>query len=1282
MRAAEQRGAKLTDAMRKTGGAAGVLGFHIRSVVRDVDRFINLRWFLVIGFLNVMANAVLVLGANLLALASSATRAAAALGGALVAGIGQLIPVIALLQLSMGRLDAVMKAVDATEKARLSASEDAQEKAKAQRDAEERLADARFNLLRANESVLESEQALADARKDVIDAERDHRRAIEELADARRRATENIVDSRLEEREAALALEEAELAVLDAKERLRLEESRARLGDQNIEFARAEVKRAQEALKTVQEQGDQALISSATQSLNFAENNLNAILNSATDRTKDLERRQLDVEQAEVNLRQARLRDQRQRRETRVVQREGVEGSDEVVNARERVRNSERAVVEARRAVIRQTRALRDANHNVALALREVRDAHEAAADAAKHQSSAQKALNDATKDLSAAEKAQVRAIDRLKQTYRKEFGPITDIITRAFTRAIKRIEELLQDPAIQKAAKALAGSIADVIDLFSEFSQTTEFRDALVFFTENAAKNVPKIGEAFLDLLKILIRVGRAATPLFNNLLDRIVKVFSRIERGTRDQGRLERFFATAGEHLNAWIGLANAIIGLVGAFIKLDGPAKSGKTLLGDITKLLDDWAGWIREHPKEIAEFFENMRVQLGVLAKTLGFVAKVLFETFTSDESAAFSKLLLETVVPAFAALIKILGQVSRILVFVFNIPVAGQLAKWAVQAAIVYGMLNRLFALIGLTGRGAFATLFRRISDNNSLLRRTARGIADGFVPAIRRLQQGLLRVAANVQVLSRDLNQRLRKALADSGDYIKNTFVPAVQRAKDRLIEMAKSAANLAVTLATRLKNAFISAMTSAINFTRAVGASAVATLRRFAAFIATQVVNALRLLRLNIRLLVGATGIGLILLAAGLIIEHWDKVKAAAKKLIEAFLGIVRWVRENWKDIAKIIGLVLLGPAGAIFLIYKFRDKILGAFRAIKNGIINLFREAFTWVRRELTKLGTWIEEKIRGIPLIGGLIAGKRELTDEDANKILADPELDPLRKKIRRLRSGGLGPKDIMAQLVADEDVSRELLEKIARQNLAVGGPVKGVIGQAVPILAHAGEWVLNKAQQGRLARRLGEKVEDISNWLFGTNQGQGKPGPNTTGTKRTSRERTYTFRNFNLVPQEDPNSTDEQGNPVIVWFIEMDDGTFGQVSARDAAKIIKSDGAFIPGYVKRSTHGFTNPLQRIKIRQGGSRGSHGSEFSMGGIVQAMSQMRVPSFEMGGVVQPVKSFASAGGIELQTPSGRPTSAPRIGEFKQHFEVHAESELDWNHIMRLGALHAQTGY
>ena len=69
-------------------------------------------------------------------------------------------------------------------------------------------------------------------------------------------------------------------------------------------------------------------------------------------------------------------------------------------------------------------------------------------------------------------------------------------------------------------------------------------------------------------------------------------------------------------------------------------------------------------------------------------------------------------------------------------------------------------------------------------------------------------------------------------------------------------------------------------------------------------------------------------------------------------------------------------------------------------------------------------------------------------------------------------------------------------------------ATGGPVPGGEGQPIPIIAHAGEWVLNRAQQSKVAGMLGTSIGKLRDFMGFTGgptsfQGGGEPF-SSTGT----------------------------------------------------------------------------------------------------------------------------------------------------------------------------------
>lgn len=1141
------------------------LGNTIGRATRSLGTLVNLRWFILISALSLFGSLIAVIGSNLVSLASSATLAAAALGGAFTAALGQGIAIMGLFKAAAASLGTVLDAVKIQEQERLRAGDDAAQKAEDQRTAVQRLADANWNLKLALEGVTDAQDAVKDAEDDRVDAVRDQRRAVLDLAEARRDAARAIVDANLEERDAALSLEEAELAVLEAKRKLREEQNKSVADRTDLADARAAVQEAQERLRIARAEGDQVEIGVALSQLAQAEQNLGAIQNQIEEAEDGLEQAQNAVRRAELNQQQAAIRNQRAQQDAAEARKKGVEGSDEVINAREQLRESNERVADATDRIAQALRGVRDAVHAVAIARREQRDAELGVTEAVNKQTAAQEDLQNRLADMSPAERKLFNSLVRIRRIYEDNFGSITDIIIGAYQRAVDRAAILLQDPKILAAAKRLAQAIASAIDTISRFTLSPEFRRALITFLDEAAKNVPLLTRAFLALLRVFLRLGTAGAPLFRNLLERFVGMVERLEKATRDPSRLEKFFAGARRHLDAWIELGKAIGGVVGALIPqaataaVDRPgtdrALPGETrpginrplpqaqgtqgILPFFTDKLRDAEKFFEDNPESVTKFFDNMNKSLQNLAPVLGRTVAFLFQVFTSEEAAAFSKIILEVVIPGLASLIKVLGVLSRALLFILDIPIVGDIAKFALSFLVFEKALNKIF-------------------------------------PVSQKLTEGLKALSgAIVKGLVTSIKQASLRPFVTLFDGIRLRAMYA----RDAIGLLMTRLRAMAVLLAGRIS----------------------AAVRTFAL-----------LVRTNIRLIIGATGIGLLLVAIGLIYEHWDKIGPRVKKVFDAVRkaigNFIDWLRNNWKLVAAIIIGIFTFPVGPIAIaIYKFRDRIIGVFKAIGVAFRNAFVDAIAWVREKVTGFVDWITKKLKGIPLIGGLFKEGGEVEDTTS------------------LESKTVKP-----------GISRH-----------AGGTVPGGEGAAVPIIAHAGEWVLNKGQQGKLLKKLNMAADEAKSWLFGGARGEGGGAPRGAGRNRQS------FRgNFFTLTEQ----IDDDGNSV--WFIEMDDGAWGQISKRSAERIKATNGNWIPPHVRRSTHGFTNRPIPPQIGRG---------LAMGGVVQR--------FALGGIVQDSTAGEAVSGAAITTRPGQTIQK----SVTQAFNVKAEGTMDWHYIMRLGAQRAQ---
>jgi hypothetical protein len=1174
------------------------LGAEVGRAASQVKNFVNIKWFLLTSALQLVGNLVVTLGANLISLASSAAYAAAALGGAFVAGLTQAIPVLGLVVAAFQRVTAVFKAVQTANQAKTTASQSATQQADAERQSAERLADSHYALTQAYQGVADAQYNVSQAAQGVTDAMRQHTQAIQDLADARKQAARDIVDANLSERDAALSLKEAELGVLQAKQRLADLERQQRQGQANVQDAQAAVREAQARLAEAKKQGDRVEIAQAQSALNTAQQNASNIQDSISQNATQLKQAQLEVDRAKLSRDEAVVRNRRAQEDAKKARQDGVEGNRQVVQARQALEQSVRAIAQAEHQQAVAQRNVADSLHQVVIAQRNVRDAQIESANAAKQQNSQAQAAANALKGLDPAERQLYAKIQRLLTVYKQVSRPITDIIINAFSRLTDRIVQLLQDPKIQRAFSRLATAIAQGIDKFGAWLTNPNTRRQLTFFIEEATRNMPKLVDLFLHLLRIIGNIGEAAAPIFSDLLTGADNLLGRAEkwtaprqqdaRGTRPDDRggprggdapgatspLQRFLKTAADNLGAWLKLIGAITRFVALLFGTAQP--SGRTLVGQITAAFNAWGDWIRDHPRKVQKFFDDMRVALGRLAHTLGVLAAQLVETFSSKGAENFTNFILEVVIPGLILFIKTLQIITGIFNSLTNLPVIGELIKFVAQLGFAYLLIGRLFPI------------FRAFLSILKLLRYA-------FI---------VLRVA---------------------------------------LIALAEG--------------------------------------NPIAWIITAVIVIGYLLYKLGLlKPLLHAIAVAFTFL--------WDGikrvVKAAVDNIVEFFQHPIRWLQKNWWTLLKT---AIMGPFGLLLLVLK------KFFPGLQDAIVDGFLGAFARLGRWFAGIGAWINTHIIQPVMRAFGIASPSKVFFEIGMSVV-----EGFLNAIKKLPGLVLAIFKKIPTLIIDlfKDLGKKITEEIAKHipaplrkaagyaSKALGAAtdpvgtgvsiVRGVLKASggdiassgphgtdtVPAWLTPGEWVLNQAQQSRLAQHFKTSREQVSAWLFGTSMGKTKPGPTTTNTTKSVLN-PYSTPNFTLFPQ-----TDSDNN--TVWFIEFGDKTYGQITAKDAKRMMSSNGTWFPGYAKRASRdhrGFYTDPNAWKAWNASIKGLRTDAFDR-------------RFSMGGIVP---QHLASGGPVLTSPQGdRPGSPSKT--INQHFEAKIMGDTDWNYVMRLGAQHAQESY
>ena len=277
-------------------GAGTEIANNFTNAGNSLAAFDNiLRGMLSLGITAFLSNLITLAGAAagaFLALAGSAAMAGAAIGGALVAGITQAIPVLGVLITAIQRVKAVTDAVQQANLLQQQGGQQRQQQASQEMQQAEQLRAAQERIRDAQERVAESQENLTRARRDAV-------REVEALTLAQRGNVLSLKEAREEER---LAIQEGRAQDL-ARARLAIDEARARVGGGARELTAARagrtpaVESATEQLEASQEALDDARrsavqtrreVAAASTDLTSGANKLNFLMAQLSDAEKGL----------------------------------------------------------------------------------------------------------------------------------------------------------------------------------------------------------------------------------------------------------------------------------------------------------------------------------------------------------------------------------------------------------------------------------------------------------------------------------------------------------------------------------------------------------------------------------------------------------------------------------------------------------------------------------------------------------------------------------------------------------------------------------------------------------------------------------------------------------------------------------------------------------------------------------------------------------------------------------------------------------------------------------
>lgn len=569
------------------------------------------------------------------ALPGLATTASQGLGTLLLAGagVGDAVKALAKDQLAAGQARATgAKMAETALRSQEAASERVRSAVGTLSDVEQRAAEANVSASRrvenAQRGVVDARQAVADAAQQSADGQAEAARRVEQaersLADAQedgRRAQEDLNEARRSAEDQLRSLQERvdDYALSEEDAALRIREARERAAEVNIDRSASQTERdrANLGVRQAEEAYDDLLRARDEDSASLAEANARGVEGSdevvaARDRAADSEQR---VRDAVVNSSLAQ-RDQRRSAE---------EGARAIAQAQQGIADAARDLGDAQRSA---TSAQLDGAEDVAEAQRDLslalRDQQRAASDA----SAATAAGASATAEAFARLSPEARRFAEVLFSYRPELDKLRaaagERLFPALETALSNLETLL--PVFEEGARGAGGAIGEFAVNLSDLLAAS--KGDIQIISERNVELIDAFGDATVDVVAALLHVIIAAEPVTDFIADS-ARAFGSYVRDAaaagRESGKLRAFFDDSVDTLRTLGRITRNTGGILRDVFGAAAPL--GKDLLDTLERLTREGGRFTSsvKGTAKLDQFFAGARPILSEIGGLVGDIA---------------------------------------------------------------------------------------------------------------------------------------------------------------------------------------------------------------------------------------------------------------------------------------------------------------------------------------------------------------------------------------------------------------------------------------------------------------------------------------------------------------------------------------------------------------------------------------------------------------------------------------------------------------------------------
>ncbi|MCQ6554791.1 peptidoglycan DD-metalloendopeptidase family protein [Streptomyces sp. C10-9-1] len=615
------------------------------------------------------------------------------LGPALTAGLGAFTSMLATAGAGVGAFALAsipaIKGVGAALTAQTAAQEDADRAAQRGAASTAQAASRALQMAGAQASLASAHRnaarSVAQANRQVADAERALAQASQRASDQRRQAAESVQRAERSLADAKRDAQRAEDDLTDARrsaaQQLRDLNQRLEDGALDQRDAALRVREAQEELRRVMADP------------------------KATDLQR--ERAQLAADEAAHTARRQKQDYADLRKEAEKQRKAGVDGSDEVRDATERLASAQRKVRDEAKAV---ANAQRDAARTQVQAAQDVADAQRRVADAADNAANAQvaaaEAIAGAERGVAAARLSAISATSKAadkQEEYRKALAKLTPeqralfdsiagpqgiktafdewqtslqrLTLPIFTRAVSSAKASL--PGLTPLAEGAAAGIQTLMDKASQELQTPFWQSFKADLSENVQPAVEGFGIAFGNVIKGIAGIIDAFLPHMDGIArksDGITARFATWGSSLKGSPEFERFLQYVKDTAP---GLASFLGDVFGAMLDVSQALSPLSEIMFETLGPLFDAISWLAENMPEVVQLIWGLWAAQKAI--TLGMAAyagaMALYESVTILAAIATSgwavALNATGIVPIIRAIVTVLGILVAAVIYAYN-----------------------------------------------------------------------------------------------------------------------------------------------------------------------------------------------------------------------------------------------------------------------------------------------------------------------------------------------------------------------------------------------------------------------------------------------------------------------------------------------------------------------------------------------------------------------------------------------------------------------------------